>query len=211
VVIFGGGEVGERKTRLFSQYAKVKVVSKSFTPDLQEMGRTGVIELVQADLSNNGEDAIDHLEDAFIAIPATDDAQLNRSLEERARERGILVNRVEGVGDVVVPSLIRRDPVTIAISTQGQSPALSKYLRLSLEKELDQKKYGEMARLLGQIREELKSTVPLQRSRKKMLWEIISDQEVWDLLEDSYEKAYKRAREHLRPDERDSLDAGNSP
>ena len=48
-----------------------------------------------------------------------------------------------------------------------------------------------------------------QAERKRILWEIISDEEVWRLLEGSYEKAYKRAGEHLSSNERDSLDAGD--
>ncbi|MHC1631046.1 MAG: precorrin-2 dehydrogenase/sirohydrochlorin ferrochelatase family protein [Methanotrichaceae archaeon] len=207
VVIFGGGKVGERKAKLFSQYAKVKVVSKLFTPELQRMEDDGQINLIKTSLPDRTED---HLKDAFIAIPATDDLQLNQYLEEKAREMNVLVNKIDGVGDVVVPSIMRREPITIAISTQGKSPALSKYIRLKLEEALDQR-YGDMAKLLGDIRSELKQTVPHQTSRKNILWKIISDQEVWKLLEESYEKAYKRAREHVTRDERDSLDACDPP
>ncbi len=208
VVIFGGGEVGERKAELFSQYAKVTVVSKAFSPRIQEMGKEGSVDLVRADFSAS--EADEHLRGAFMIVPATNDKKLNRSLEKKARKMNVLVNRVDGVGEVVVPSIIRRDPVVVSISTVGKSPALSRYLRLKLEKDLDQK-YAEMALLLGEVRKDLKKTVSDQGSRKRIVWEIISDEEVWRLLEESYEKAYKRAGEHLIPDERDSLDDGDSP
>jgi precorrin-2 dehydrogenase/sirohydrochlorin ferrochelatase len=148
------------------------------------------------------------LQGAFLAVPATSDSRLNRAIEEECRSRGILVNSVEGRGEVVVPSVIRRGKVSIAISTE--IPALSRYLRLQLEEQLGSS-LSEMARLLSAIRQESKETIPLQKDRATVIWRIMEDREVWRLLDLSYEKAYIRARSHIRPDERDSLDAGDPP
>jgi precorrin-2 dehydrogenase len=202
-VIFGGGSVGERKARLFSDYTQVRVVSLDFTLGLEDMKDN--LELIRDDLQKGFER---YLQNAFIVIPATNDPKLNRSIEIEASKRGILVNRVDGAGEVVVPSLIRKGPITIAISTEN--PALSKYMRLQLEKELSGN-YQAMSRLLNDIREELKRSVSLQKERAKILQEILEDQEIWSLLDTSYEKAYMRARSHACQDERDSLDAGDSP
>jgi precorrin-2 dehydrogenase/sirohydrochlorin ferrochelatase len=207
VVIFGGGTVGERKARLFSQYGPVRVLSRDFSPGLLDLVKDlhSQIELVECDLSS---DFAKYLQGAFIAIPATSDSKLNRAIEEEAALRGILVNKVEGFGDVVVPSVLQRGSIAIAISTQV--PALTKYLRLRLEEELTEN-YQDMARLLSQIRRENKELVPMQKDRARIIWEILLDDEVWRLLEVSYEKAYMRARSHLCLDERDSLDAGDTP
>lgn len=207
VLIFGGGGVGERKARLFSRSARVIVVSRDFTPSLRQMESDGALTLICSDLSLP-QDFEKYLEGAFIAIPATSDQVLNRKIEQAAHARGILVNRVDGVGDVVVPSLIRKGPITIAIFTQ--SPALSKHLRLRLEEELAED-YEAMARLLSEIRRELKGSVPEQRERARRVWRILEDEEVWRLLDISYEKAYNRARELACQDERDSLDACDPP
>lgn len=205
VVIFGGGDVGERKAKLFSNFSKVVVVSKTFTEELHRMGREGFAKLIEADLS---EGYNEYLDGAFLVVPATDDSVLNQSLEESASRRGILVNKVDGIGDVVVPSIVRNGPIAIAISTE--IPALSKYLRIRLEKELDENIVG-MAMLLGQIRTQLKQEVPDQKERSRVIWSILSDEEVWSLLDISYEKAYMKAREQVFQDERDSLDAGDPP
>jgi len=202
-VIFGGGSVGERKARLFSDYTQVKVVSLDFTRGLEE--RRNDLELIHADLLQGFEK---YLRDAFIVIPATNDSKLNQSIEIEASKRGILVNRVDGIADVVVPSLIRKDPITIAVSTE--SPALSKYIRLQLERELTGN-YQAMAQLLSDIRPELKRSISLQKERARIIWEILEDEAVWSLLDISYEKAYMRARSHVCLDERDSLDAGDTP
>lgn len=205
VVIFGGGSVGERKARLFSDFSRVTVVSKSFTEGLLQMERDESAKLIRTDLAQGYRE---YFEGAFMVIPATSDAELNRSIEIAASKKGILVNKVDGIGDVVVPSLIRKGPIAIAISTK--SPALSKYLRQRLERELDENFEG-MARLLGQIRKEIKQEVPDQMERSRIIWSILSDREVWKLLDLSYEKAYMRAREQVPQHERDSLDAGDPP
>ncbi len=207
VVIFGGGAVGERKARLFSQYGPVRVLSRDFSPGIQELAKDTQrqVVLVACDLTCGFSK---YLQGAFIVIPATSDSKLNRAIEEEARAMNILVNNVEGVGDVVVPSILQRGRIAIAISTE--SPALTKYLRLRLEEEINDS-YQEMSRLLSQIRKENKEIVATQKDRARIIWEILSDDEVWRLLEVSYEKAYMRARSHLRLDERDSLDAGDTP
>ena len=205
VVIFGGGTVGERKAMLFSEFSRVTVVSKSFTKRLLQMERDESAKLIRADLTQGYHE---YLEGAFIIIPATSDAELNQSIELSASKRGILVNKVDGIGDVVVPSLVRKGPIAVAITTE--SPALSKYLRLRLERELDENFEG-MARLLGQIRKEIKQEVPDQMERSRIIWSILSDREVWGLLDLSYEKAYMRARAQVPQHERDSLDAGDPP
>ena len=207
VVIFGGGKVGERKARLFSQYGPVRVLSRDFSPGLLDLEKDlkRQIELVECDLSCVFSK---YLQGAFIAIPATSDSKLNRAIEEEAIAQGILVNKVDGAGDVVVPSILRRGPIALAISTEN--PGLTKYLRLRLEEELTED-YQDMARLLSQIRRENKELVPTQKDRARIIWEILKDDEVWRLLEVSYEKAYMRARSHVCLDERDSLDAGDTP
>ncbi|MFB3765833.1 MAG: bifunctional precorrin-2 dehydrogenase/sirohydrochlorin ferrochelatase [Methanotrichaceae archaeon] len=203
VVVFGGGHIGEHKARLFSEYASVSVVSKSFTDGLIQMEKARAVRLIRADLCEGYDD---YLRDAFIAVPATSDIELNRKIEHRAGDLGVLVNSVDGIGDIVVPSIIRKEPISIAISTE--SPALSKYLRLRLERELTENFQG-MAKLLVRIRDDLKRSVPDQRERSRRIWAVLSDDEIWRLLDESYEKAYMKAREEVSLNERNSLDASD--
>jgi precorrin-2 dehydrogenase/sirohydrochlorin ferrochelatase len=203
VVIFGGGKVAERKAALFSGYGPVRVVSQRFTPNL--LASKDKWELTECDLTSEFKR---YLEGAFIAIPATSNSQLNRSIEEEAIRMGVLVNRVEGRGEVVVPSILRKGQIAIAISTEV--PGLTRYLRHRLEEELTEDYQG-MAKLLSRLRPELKELIPEQVDRARAIKCILEDEEVWRLLGVSYEKAYMRARSHACQDERDSLDAGDSP
>src|SRR5659263_244160 len=201
IVIFGGGEVGERKATLFCEHAKVKVVSKEFTPGLDRFHKEGKIELIK--VNNIGENEIaSFLNNAFIVIPATNDPIFNKKISHIAKECGKFINRVDEIGDIIVPSVIRRGDIVIGISTAGQRPALSKYIRQKVE-EVITPEFAQMSRLQSEIREILKSSVDDQKKRKDILWNIINDNEVWKGFEESYEKAYINASMHIRQNEQE--------
>lgn len=196
IVIFGGGEVGERKASLFCEHAIVKVVSKEFTPGLDILCKEGKIELIKVnDIDEN--EITSFLNDAFIVIPATNDPVFNEKIAKIAKVRRIFINRVDDIGDIIVPSVIRRGDIVIGISTGGQSPALSKYIRQKIE-DVITPEFAHMSRLQNEIREKLKSRVNNQKKRKDILWNIINDNDVWNSLRESYEKAYMTASKHIR-------------
>ncbi len=196
VIIFGGGEVGERKTKLFCQHASVTVVSREFTPLLNSL--KDKIKLVK--VKDVSEEEISRLlKDAFIAIPATNDAMLNERIAKLASQSGKLVNRVDDLGDIIVPSVIERGDIVIGISTFGKSPALSRFIRERIE-EVVTPEYALMSRLQNELRDKLKSCVEDQKKRKEILWNIINDDEVWAALRKSYDKAYMIALKHIGND-----------
>ncbi|MDL5503230.1 MAG: bifunctional precorrin-2 dehydrogenase/sirohydrochlorin ferrochelatase, partial [Candidatus Methanoperedens sp.] len=132
VIIFGGGEVGERKASLFCEHAKVTVISREFTSELNRFYELGKIKLIKVkDITEK--DILSYLKKAFIVIPATNNVILNERIATIAGDEGKFVNRVNSIGDIIVPSVIRRGDIVIGISTVGQSPALSKYIRQKVE------------------------------------------------------------------------------
>lgn len=198
VAIFGGGAVGERKAELFSRHGPVRLFARDISPGLRKLQKDDKrqIEFVLCDLSLGFSRFLDGV---FLAVPATSDSELNHAIEQEARLRGILVNSVEGAGDVVVPSILKRGHISIAISTEN--PALSKYLRMKLDLLLSEN-FEEMARLLSEIRRENRELVPFQRDRAKIIWQILEDEEIWRFLGISYDDALSKARSYVRPDER---------
>ena len=195
VVIFGGGKVGERKASLFCEYAGVTVVSREFTPLLEMLSDEGKIKIVKTeDLTEK--EILDYIENAFIVIPATNDAGFNEKINKLASDNGKLVNKVDEFGDIIVPSVIRRGDIVIGISTMGASPAISKYIRMKLE-EVITPEFEQMSRLQNEVREMLKSQVGEQEKRKEILWNILNDDDVWTAFGESYEKAYKVALKHI--------------
>ncbi len=195
VVIFGGGAVGERKASLFLGFADITVISRDFSPAIVKLFEERKIKIIKVkDLTHN--DISKHLKNAFIVIPATNDILFNENIASIAQKSGKLVNRVDDMGDIIVPSAIRRGDIVLGISTQGNSPALSKYIRKTLE-EVITPEFEQMARLQKEMREIVKSQVKDQKMRGKILWNIINDDDIWEVLGVSYEKAFKLASEHI--------------
>jgi precorrin-2 dehydrogenase/sirohydrochlorin ferrochelatase len=129
-LVVGGGRVAERKVGLLLECgATVKVVSPTATQKITEWAARKAIRLARravrpADLTR-----------AFLVFAATDDAQVNRTVAEKVRAAGGLVNVADAptACNFLVPAVVRQGDLTIAISTGGGSPALSKRLRQRLE------------------------------------------------------------------------------
>ncbi|HNW37542.1 MAG TPA: bifunctional precorrin-2 dehydrogenase/sirohydrochlorin ferrochelatase [Methanosarcina vacuolata] len=193
IVIFGGGSVGERKAKLFSGCADTIVASLEFSQDLQELGASGQVRLVRLDLLTASDSELRELiSGAFLVIPATSNFELNQKITAIARESDILINQVDTLGSVVIPSVIKRGDLVIGISTLGHSPAVSKYTRRQIEG-LVTPEYSDMIRLQDELRSYLKKHVAEQRERKAILWKVLESEAVWDGFSESYEKAAERA------------------
>jgi len=178
VLIFGGGEVGTRKAAFFGHEADVTVLSRSFSPELETMA----VRRQKVDLSGITDAGLQGLlSGAFLAVAATPDQELNERIGRICRRRGVLFNNASGEqGDVLVPSVVRGRNYTIAISTSGKSPAIPRYLRLMIEK--DYAALDAMIELQAELRTGLKETEPSQERRTEILWEVLSDKEVWAAL-----------------------------
>lgn len=182
VVIFGGGPVGERKAAYFAG-ADVTVISREFTPGLEAMP---AVKLVRRHVSES--DAGELIRGAFLVVVATGDRTLDRSLARLAEGSGALVNCAEGDGDVILPSKAARGDITVAVSTGGRSPAMSRFIRERLEETLTDE-HADMVRLQAELREALKKRLPSQHEREKLLWEVLEDPGTWAALGRSYDEA----------------------
>ena len=129
-LVVGGGRVAERKVlSLVECGAEVEVVSPSTTARLAALASAGRLRLRRRPVRPTD------LRGAFLVVMATDDAQVNREVAETVRSAGGLVNVADDPDacTFLVPSVVRRGDLTIAISTGGGSPALAKKLRQRLE------------------------------------------------------------------------------
>jgi precorrin-2 dehydrogenase / sirohydrochlorin ferrochelatase len=193
IVIFGGGSVGERKAELFCDCAETLVISLEFSERLQELESSGQIRLIKLDLLEASDSELrEIISGSFIVIPATSNFELNRKITLLAQESNILINQVDALGSVVIPSVIKRGTLVIGISTLGHSPAVSKYTRKQVES-LITPEYSDMIRLQDELRSYLKQHVAEQRQRKEILWKILESEVVWKGFSESYEKAAEAA------------------
>lgn len=130
VVVIGGGKVATRKIRsLVKAGAVVTVISPAATATIRRMKNVHRISRCYRSGDLCG---------ARLVIAATDDLPVNRRVCAEANRRRLLVNCAAppDAGNFIVPSVVRRSGVTIAISTAGTNPARAKALRKQLEKVL---------------------------------------------------------------------------
>ena len=194
VVIFGAGNVALRKATTFSKYSNVIVISKKFKKEFDDLD----IQKIKKEITK--ENVLDYIIDSFIVIPATNDLKINNMIADIAHSQKIMVNRVdeEKENDIIVPSIISKEDLIIAISTLGKSPMTSKLLREEIEKFITEE-YLLMLNLQTKLRDYLKSNIKNQKEREKILSEIIKNKEIWDILKESrFEDAYQNAMEKVR-------------
>jgi precorrin-2 dehydrogenase len=164
-VVIGGGEVAARKVAsLVEAGAKVIVVSPSVVDELSALARAGRIEHIERDYKDGD------VAGAALAYAATNDAQLHQRLYVEARDRGIPLN----VADVptlctfIAPAVMRRGSLTIAVSTDGASPAMAKRIVKRLER-LFGAEYGAALEVLRAARRHLQASEPNFRIRAQKL------------------------------------------
>lgn len=191
VLIVGGGPVAARKSRRFvAAGAHVVVLSPSFTDEsFTPPGddAPGTVEKIRTNPTAELEAAADWLQraDPLLVVCATDDDAVNEVFADAARTAGVLRNRAdvagsEDAGSVVVPATVEDEGVVVSVSTSGQSPALSAYLRDQIEAEIDGA--GEMAALSGDIRAELKERGIAPEQRRAAVRAVVKDAGVWKAL-----------------------------
>lgn len=198
VLVFGGGRVGTRKARRFAAEARVVVVSPAFTDDLTALAEREdrQVELVREAPDRDAVDRWVAETDPALVVAATDDAAVNAAAEAAAREEGALVNRTDeaggrDAGSVVVPATVEDDPVSVAISTGGASPALSRYLRERIETEIEGA--GAMAELSGEIRADLKARGVDPADRRDAVRAVVRSPAVWKGLQEGETNARDEA------------------
>lgn len=188
IVIFGGGAVAARKAAYFAPEARVLVVSRSFVQKLETMQ----VEKKSVDIQDASDAALTALlSGAFLVIGALSDPALNNRIGRLCRTKGILFNNADGeAGDVLLPAISRGENYTLAISTGGSSPAISRYIRTYLQKELPE--LDAMIVLQSRLRDVLKRTEPDQARRNAILRSVLDDALVWKLLRKDPESAWEK-------------------
>ncbi|MBW2582186.1 MAG: bifunctional precorrin-2 dehydrogenase/sirohydrochlorin ferrochelatase, partial [Deltaproteobacteria bacterium] len=165
VLVVGGGSVGTRKVKtLLDCGARVTVVSPEVSRQLRELAASG--DIILAERSYQSED----LTGVFVVIGATDDERLNQQISSDADRLNTLCNIADRpeVSNFILPSIVQRDDLVITISTSGQSPALAKKLRKTLENQFGEE-YGTLLQLMGAIRKKL-----LQQAHKPLFEQLIN-------------------------------------
>lgn len=178
-IVVGGGKVAARKVEgLLAAGVQVKVISPVLAPELQLLADSNKITSLLRPYQDGD------LEGAFIVIAATDDAAVNQGVSAEAERRGCLVNVVDDPAhsNFILPAVVRRDDLSIAISTGGSSPALARRLREKIEA-LIGPEYGVLTGLLAELRPELIEAFPEGEVRLQAALRVV-DSDILNIIQD---------------------------
>ena len=175
--VVGGGEVAARKVALLRQAgAQVTVVSPVLGDTLARTAEVGEIEHIAEAYT----EAL--LKESVLIIAATDQREVNEAVAEAAGRMNIPVNVVDSpdLCTFVMPSIIDRSPVMVAVSTGGSSPVLGRMLRQKLETTIPAG-YGQLARLAKAFRDKVKTKFKSGVDRR-LFWEKVLEGPIAEMM-----------------------------
>jgi uroporphyrin-III C-methyltransferase / precorrin-2 dehydrogenase / sirohydrochlorin ferrochelatase len=203
-LVVGAGEIAARKVRqLRKAEANVTVIAPEICEELKNLAENNKINYIAERFS----EAL--LDEKMLVIAATNDQKVNKQVSELAKSQNIPVNVVDNpdLCSFIMPSIVDRDPVQIAISTGGASPVLARLLRARLET-LVPASYGRLAQLMGKFRGHVKQRYPKMQERRRF-WEHILQGPVAEMIYAGQDKAALKALEKtLEEEETDIGKAG---
>ncbi|MFC5447279.1 precorrin-2 dehydrogenase/sirohydrochlorin ferrochelatase family protein [Paenibacillus aestuarii] len=181
-LVVGGGRIAERKVRSLVQAgAHVTVLSPDFTDGLVEMGQRSEIKLIEERFSEAWlrEQTASALKACRLVIAATDSAEVNQAVCAAARRWGMFVNVVDQpeLSTFILPSVVRRGKLVIAVSSGGASPSFARKIARELEQS-----YGEEYELyldfLSEFRLKIQAVIADKQARQQLFQEMLA----WDVL-----------------------------
>ena len=194
-LVIGTGGVAERKARrLLGCGAKVLVIGPEAAPNIIALAKAKKI------IYKKRRFHLKDLRGAYLVIAASSDRNINSAAFSYCRKAGILINVVDSPGecDFILPSIVKRGDLTITISTDGLSPALSKKIRLELEKRFGAE-YAAFLRMMRKIRPEALKRLKGSRT-KKIFFQTALRPGIFDLIKRHKAGEAKRRLEAILDD-----------
>lgn len=183
-LVVGGGEVAARKAALLLRAgAQVAVVAPELAHNLRLLAEQGQVEHIARVFE------LRDLDGRAVVIAGTDDEAVNRQVADEAKARRIPVNVVDrpDLCSFIMPSIIDRSPILVAVSSGGASPVLARLLRAKLETAIPAT-YGRLAALVAGFRTQVKQRFKRAADRR-VFWERILQGPVAEMIFTGREKA----------------------
>lgn len=192
-LLVGGGDVAERKARLLLDAgARLTVNALDFEPQFRVWAEAGMLTLVEGEFDST------LLDTSWLAIAATDDDAVNARVSAEAEQRRIFCNVVDAPkqASFIMPSIIDRSPLMVAVSSGGTSPVLARLLREKLESLLPQH-LGQVARFAGQLRGRVKKQFASVGERRRFWEKLFVNDRLAQSLANQDEKAITETTERM--------------
>ena len=193
VLLVGAGAIAEsRAIDLVAAGALLTVIAPTASAAVADLARDGALDWQQRQANDND---VASFELVFVA---TDDTDVSARIAGAARRARVWVNTadVPALCDFTLPSVGRRGPITVAVSTSGTAPALARKLRAQLIALVDER-HAELARLVGFLRGRL----PAGPSRMRLLTSVVDGDVGAALLSGHRRQAFAALRDTLQQEQ----------
>ena len=164
IVLSGGGDAALAKLRLLMKTtANLTVFAPNPVPDIENWARMGKLTLIRRRIEPG--DAMC----ASLFYAADEDEDEDKRTAAIAHADGALVNIVDNLADsqFITPAIVDRDPVVVAIGTEGTAPVLARQIKTQIEQTLPQN-LGGLAALSGRLRQSVATHAA--RSKRRAFW-----------------------------------------
>ncbi len=178
VLVIGQYRILEFKIeKLITAGAKIKYISNSLSPKLKKHVDSGQITYLNEKYSDK------HLDDVWLVICGSDDAELKKRVEQATTERHIFCNFVDEPipSSFISPSVITKGDIVVSISTKGKSPALNRLMKKNISDFLGDE-YRKFAELMGSIRQKVLDNITSQKNRAELFDTIVHNTKVLELI-----------------------------
>jgi precorrin-2 dehydrogenase/sirohydrochlorin ferrochelatase len=174
ILIFGAGAVGIRKARHFAG-CRLTIVSRSIPPDAFALPQITIEQMDVADLKDS--DLASLIEKCDIVIAALSDKEQNERIVHFAKASEKWYNcATSNDANFLIPSTVRGNEYTIAISTSGLVPAIPRFISEDLEKRY--RGLDNIIWMLATLRKQLRDTIPDQKKRAEILGAVLHDEKI---------------------------------
>ncbi len=175
-LVVGGGDAAARKVELLlSAGAQVSLIAATVGGEIAQL-------IGEARISWAGRSFDEaELEGASLVIVATEDEALQARVSQAAQRRCLPVNVVDrpALSSFIMPAIVDRAPITIAISSGGTAPALARRIRAEIERSLPAA-LGRLARFAEIFREQVRRTLVVPRARRRF-WDRVFESRIGEL------------------------------
>lgn len=194
-LVVGGGATAQRKVgSLLRAGAAVTLVAPELTDELSRRVEAGEVRYLARRFESGD------VQGARFVIAATDDRVVNRRVAELAGEQEIPVNVADDPDacTFLLPSIIDRSPVVVAVSTEKASPVLARLLRTRLES-LIPAGYGRLGELCGRYRDRVKARFSNERDRRRFWDRVLQGTAAEHIFSGQFEEAEAAIERELAP------------
>ncbi|MBT4989914.1 MAG: uroporphyrinogen-III C-methyltransferase [Rickettsiales bacterium] len=166
ILLVGGGAIAVAKLRLITDFASdITVIAKEVHDEIKLLAESKDFKIIEAEF------ALDQLGGFDIIVAATDDSKVNAEISKHAKQQNILVNVVDdsSLSNFIFGSVVKRDNLTVAISSNGISPVLTRLIKQKIEHLLPMT-LGKLTNFIAKYRDQVKQSLTNIQARR-LFWQ----------------------------------------